>query len=231
MPITATATCFIACRCDWGKDGCSGCWDATARGIDLHERRGRLAAAAARRHHGVRHTSRRPRTRSDCGTGRCAGATGPPHLPQPVRARKPCGGGAQAARQRECGVDDRPRLRNVSAPERAAGAVCWPPFGRRAADVGNCPRADGQSARAPDGRAVGGPGAADCRRGDGDNPAVEAARVVDRSRRTECQARARCCRRCRGAQQRSGGCGRRRRSVAGRRRRSASAFGYLLSLL
>ena len=114
----------------------------------------------------------RLRARGDRRPGRRAGAAGPAHLPQPDGAREPRGGGAQRRGDRRAAPWTLERVfDDVSAAARAARADAGHPVRRRAADAGDRPRADGQSARAADGRAVRGPGAADRRRGDGDDPA------------------------------------------------------------
>ena len=77
-------------------------------------------------------------------------------------------------------VDRRHGVRHVPAACRAARPDRRLPVRRRAADARDRPRADGQSARAVDGRAVGGPGAADRRRGHGDDPQAQG-RAASRS--------------------------------------------------
>ena len=84
----------------------------------------------------------RPVARDGRGAGRGAGAAGPPHLQEPDRARKPHGRRAQAGcRQQARAVDRRHRVRDVSAPARAAQADRRASVRRRAADAGDRPRA------------------------------------------------------------------------------------------
>ena len=99
-------------------------------------------------------------------------------------------------------VDRGDGLRHVPAPRRAALADSRLSVRRRAADARHRPRADGQSAGAADGRAVGRPGAADRRRGHGDHPQAQGERTVDRAGRAKPEARVRYRRRHRDPQQR-----------------------------
>ena len=78
-----------------------------------------------------------------------------------VAARKPEAGSQHAPWTVDTVFAHVPAARRAPQPDRRASVR------RRAADAGDRPRADGQSARAADGRAVRRPGAADRRRGDG----------------------------------------------------------------
>ena len=145
-----------------------------------------LLPPRARRGRGLRRAGDRPRPGGDRGPGRGAGAAGPPDVPQPHRAREPRGGRAPAARRGGAApwtLDT--RLRAVPAARRAPAPDRRLALGRRAADARHRPRADVEPARAADGRAVGGPGAADRRRGDGDDPPAQGAGPVDRAGRAE----------------------------------------------
>ena len=76
-----------------------------------------------------------------------------------VAARKPDAGSRHAPWTIDTVFGMFPRLAERTQPDRRASVR------RRAADAGDRPRADGESARAADGRAVGRAGAADRRRG------------------------------------------------------------------
>ena len=87
-------------------------------------------------------------------------------------SRWPAAGGAacrRRGRSRPC--------RPSPAPARAPRASRRLALGRRAADARDRPGADVEPPRAPDGRAVGGPGAADRRGGHGDHPPPEGVRA------------------------------------------------------
>ena len=121
---------------------------------------------------------RRPRRR--------AGAAGPPRLPQPHACartwRWPGAGRATGARRRgrsSSVYGAFPRLRERQ--RQFAGSLS----GGEQQMLAIAPRADVQSPRAADGRAVGGPGAADRRRGHGHDPAAEGAGAVDPAGRAE----------------------------------------------
>ena len=110
---------------------------------------------------------------------------------------------ASPTRQPPRAVDHRDRVRACSRGSPSGAAqIAGLPLRRRAADARDRPRADGQSARAADGRAVRRPRAADRRRGDGDHPQAQGERTVDRAGGAEPEARVRHRRRHRHPQQR-----------------------------
>ena len=89
------------------------------------------------------------------------GAGRPADFPEPERARESGGDGGRARRRR---LDAGQGLRAVPAAGRARRQHGQPAFRRRAADAGDRPRADDQSAPADPGRGDRRPGAADPRR-------------------------------------------------------------------
>jgi ABC-type Fe3+/spermidine/putrescine transport system ATPase subunit len=103
-----------------------------------------------------------------------------------VAARRPDPGSRHAPWTIDTVFGMFPRLAERQEADRGAS------FRRRAADARDRPRADGQSARAADGRAVGGPGAADRGRRDGDDPHAQGERPVDRAGRAEPDFGVRC---------------------------------------
>ena len=135
-----------------GLLGRNGAGKTTCMNVD-----GRAAAAArAARSRCSASRVTRLRAGADRRARRRAGAAGPAHLQEPDRAREPGRRGAQAEPRLQARAVD---ARHASSPcfrACASGAARSPAsLGRRAADAGDRPRADGQPARAADGRAVG----------------------------------------------------------------------------
>ncbi len=154
-PSTATATCCNRSRSRWARPPARSAWPQRRRQVHLHERGHGPAAGAARQ----------GRWCSADGDAAVAGeiaARGVALVPQGrrifksltvrenlmVAARKPDAGGTAA-------LDPRHGVRHVPAAARAQRPDGGAPVRRRTADAGHRPGADGQSARAADGRAVG----------------------------------------------------------------------------